>query len=74
MSEPCTAPSEVDPLMDTQQTAEYIHHSPRTLIRWRVERKGPPIIKAGRKVFYRKSDLDAWLDSHRLEMVREAAA
>lgn len=61
-----------DPLFDTAETAEYTHHSQRTVIRWRQRRIGPPWIKAGGKVLYRKSDLDAWLDSRRVVPMREA--
>nr|WP_231373888.1 helix-turn-helix domain-containing protein [Thioalkalivibrio sp. ALE11] len=47
--------------MTPQQAAEYLHLSPRTLIRWRNMRKGPPWVKLGHRVIYRRADLDAWL-------------
>ena len=33
----------------------------RTLDRWRRLKEGPPITKLGRRVFYRRSSLLAWL-------------
>ena len=55
----------------TAEAAEYLHQSPRTLIRWRGQRKGPPFVYAGQRVLYRKSDLDAYLDQHRVVPIRE---
>ncbi|WP_017941536.1 MULTISPECIES: helix-turn-helix domain-containing protein [unclassified Thioalkalivibrio] len=50
-----------NPNMTPQQAAEYLHLSPRTLIRWRNMRKGPPWVKAGQRIIYRRADVDAWL-------------
>ncbi|WP_019593009.1 helix-turn-helix domain-containing protein [Thioalkalivibrio sp. ALM2T] len=50
------------PNLTPEQAAEYLRLSPRTLIRWRNMRKGPPWVKAGRRVIYRRGDLDAWLE------------
>jgi predicted site-specific integrase-resolvase len=33
----------------------------RTLDRWRRLGEGPPIIKLGRRILYRRSSLQAWL-------------
>lgn len=35
--------------------------SPKTLEAWRVRGNGPAFCKAGRRVLYRRSDLDAWV-------------
>lgn len=32
-----------------------------TVTKWRAKAKGPPFIKVGRLVRYRRSDVDAWL-------------
>ncbi|WP_018952492.1 helix-turn-helix transcriptional regulator [Thioalkalivibrio sulfidiphilus] len=63
-----------DYLAETDETSEYIHTSPRTLIRWRNEGKGPPYIKAGHRVLYRKRDVDAWLEGRKVIPVREQEA
>ena len=45
--------------------AEYAHDirgvSLRTAQRERAQRLGPPFIKLGRKIFYRKEAIEAWL-------------
>jgi len=41
--------------------------NPRTLAAWRLHRKGPPYIRIGSSVRYRRSDLDAWLDRNRVD-------
>jgi len=33
----------------------------KTLANWRVERKGPPFVKFGRRVFYHRASLGRWL-------------
>ena len=50
-----------DELLTTKEAARYLRVSPRTLERYRVTGQGPRYLKIGRLVFYRKSDLDAWL-------------
>ncbi len=35
----------------------------RTLQAWRVRGSGPNFLKIGRSVYYRRKDIDAWLDS-----------
>lgn len=62
-----------DPLYPTQSAAEYCGYSPRQFIRLRNERRGPAYIKTPGKVLYRRSDLDSWLDAHRVVPVREGA-
>jgi len=44
------------------------------MIRWRELRKGPCFVRAGRRVLYRITDIDEWLDASRAEMVGEATA
>jgi hypothetical protein len=48
-------------LYDQEQLAEKIHHSPRTLERWRMTGEGPPYVKLGRKCLYRLREVEAWL-------------
>lgn len=68
------SPNAREDLYDTEAAAPYIGHRPPTLHRWRVEGYGPPFIKLGRKVFYRRADLDAFLDSHVVTSTSEAEA
>lgn len=41
---------------------------------WRARRKGPPWHKAGGRVLYVWQDVEAWLDSVRVEPVNDKAA
>lgn len=50
--------------LDTNAAADYIGHSPGTLQNWRVTGGGPVFIKPSKKVFYRKKDLDKWLEAN----------
>ncbi|UVE19166.1 helix-turn-helix domain-containing protein [Pseudomonas sp. LS44] len=52
------------PMLDEAQAAKHLDVSPGTLSVWRsTGRYQLPFLKVGRKVRYRLSDLDAWLDS-----------
>ena len=51
-------------LLSAPEAAEYLGLRVQTLNIWRVTgRYGLPYIKLGRLVRYRRSDLDAWLES-----------
>jgi excisionase family DNA binding protein len=45
-----------------REASEYLSVAPRTLQRWRQLGRGPKYVRAGRRVLYRKRDLDDWLD------------
>lgn len=50
-------------LLDDKAAAAVLDVTPGTLSVWRsTGRYGLPFLKIGRKVRYRRSDLDAWLD------------
>ncbi|WP_144825491.1 helix-turn-helix domain-containing protein [Micrococcus luteus] len=64
---PTSAPSAVvaDPRLPSPEAARYLGLSPRTLINWRNQGKGPCFQRDGAPkspVYYRLSDLNAWLD------------
>jgi len=42
------------------ELAKRWHLSPRTLERFRYEKKGPPYVKIGGRVVYRLSDIEAF--------------
>ena len=52
-------------ILNEKQAAEYLERKPGTLRQWRCDLKGPPYHKKGRQIFYKKTDLDAWLESGR---------
>ena len=43
-----------------------------TLGRWAAQRKGPAYVKAGRKIFYRRDVVHAWLQSKEVKPVKPA--
>ncbi len=52
-------------VLDEKQAAAYIDQKPGTLRQWRTNSKGPAYHKKGRRVFYKKNDLDAWMNAGR---------
>lgn len=54
-------------LLSTKEAAEFIGIKPATLEHWRWENVGPPYLKVGRAVRYRKLDLILWLEGQQVE-------
>ena len=50
--------------LNNRQAAEYLGLKETTLNKWRCHGGGPPYIKLGRLIRYRKADLDAFLMKH----------
>ncbi len=51
-------------LLTTDQLAAELGVHPMTLAAWRmVDGQGPPFVKVGSAVRYRRSDVEAWLDA-----------
>ncbi len=57
-----------------EEAAAYMRLSPRTLERHRVEGTGSLFVKLGRRVLYRRLDLDAWAASRTFGSTSEAEA
>jgi predicted DNA-binding transcriptional regulator AlpA len=49
-------------VVDTERAAALLGLSTSTLAKLRLTGDGPPFIKLGRRVVYRLSDLEKWLD------------
>ena len=47
--------------LSREELAEELGVAPSTLGRWATERRGPPLVKVGRRVFYRRSSVRKWL-------------
>ncbi|MCU0827080.1 MAG: helix-turn-helix domain-containing protein [Tabrizicola sp.] len=57
-----------DTLFDTAQAAAYLGYSKSCLEWWRMVKRGPAFHKLGEgRVRYKKSDLDAFVESGRVE-------
>jgi predicted site-specific integrase-resolvase len=54
-----------DQSFDTSKAADYLGVSASILNKWRVYGQGPDFRKLNRRVVYRRSDLDAWMDTKR---------
>jgi excisionase family DNA binding protein len=52
-------------LWTEQETAAYLNVAVGTLRRWRAEGSGPPALRVGRTIRYRRSDVDRWLERER---------
>lgn len=71
-------PATPKPYLNSQEAADILRISIRTLERMRVEGTGPQYLKAGAgtrsRVLYRQSDLDAWLESRSYSSTSEYTA
>jgi excisionase family DNA binding protein len=61
-------------MLDRQPAADYLGLSVPTLDRKRVNGDGPPYVKIGSRVRYRRADLDAWLSQRIVTSTSEAEA
>ena len=61
-------PTKTDTMLSTPQAATYLGTSAQTLYRWRTAGTGPPYYRnpVNRRIYYRKEDLDAWLQESAL--------
>jgi hypothetical protein len=58
------------PLLSPELAGAYIRIHHRTLKNWRVLGRGPRYVRVGRRAFYRRADLDAWLEAHAYDSTR----
>ncbi len=50
-------------LMDREEAAKFLRLSPGTLANWQsTQRQKVPSLKLGKRIFYRKPDLEKWLE------------
>jgi len=47
--------------LSTVEAGDLVRLSPHTLAKFRLYGGGPRFMKIGRKIVYRRSDIDAWL-------------
>lgn len=62
-----------DPLLTEAEYAELRGVSVRTIKRERAARRGPPYIRLGRKVFYRRAAIEQWIIAQEVTPVRSEA-
>ena len=62
-----TRPSEPwvpDPLLTIDEVVAWIRKPKATLYSWRSRGQGPPAIRVGNGLRYRRSDVEQWLEDH----------
>ena len=66
----------IDPseLVPDGETARLLDKKRNTLAGWRCAGEGPAFVKVGRRVYYRRADIMAWLGTQRREPTRKAVA
>ena len=52
-----------DPMLTTEELGQYLHQPASTIRYWRHTGTGPRGVKLGRRVLYRLSDVDAWVEA-----------
>jgi len=60
------------PWMTTEQAADYLSASPKTLEYMRHTGRSPKFAKMGRRVRYRREWLDAWLEARAVSSTAES--
>jgi excisionase family DNA binding protein len=60
-----------DNLLTTPEAAHYVRLGKPTLERFRISGDGPRYCKLGGAVRYRRTDLDAWLESRLIRSTSE---
>lgn len=59
-------------LKDTELAADYIGFAPGTMENWRSQRRGPKYLKLNNsRVYYRRKDLDEWLEKRIIDPEKE---
>jgi hypothetical protein len=54
-------PRVLDDYISTEELAAELDVAPLTVIRWRLQKQGPPVTRVGRRILYRKTGVRAWL-------------
>jgi hypothetical protein len=63
-----------DELLSDPDAAVILHVKEKTLPQWRCRGVGPVYIKIGRRCFYRRSALYAWIAAQERDPTRKRAA
>jgi excisionase family DNA binding protein len=52
----------LEPLISAQELAEYLDVPVATVYAWRYHRQGPPGLRVGRHLRYRRIDINEWIE------------
>jgi excisionase family DNA binding protein len=53
---------QLEPLISAQELAEYLDVPVATLYAWRYRRQGPPGLRVGKHLRYRRIDVNEWIE------------
>ena len=67
-----TAPALLEGWISRGELARELSLSVDTLGRWEARRFGPPCVRAGRKVLYRRSAVQDWLQAQEMPRAKRA--
>ncbi len=62
----------INELLTPEEAARHLKMAKQTLARWRVEGTGPPFVRLGTRIFYRRSDLHAFVAGRVFSSTAEA--
>jgi excisionase family DNA binding protein len=62
--QPRQIPSDPDALLSETEVSDLFGISMRTLQAWRMKSGGPPFVRLGRVIRYRRQDLVKWLEAN----------
>jgi predicted DNA-binding transcriptional regulator AlpA len=51
-------------LISENELASLLDVKPQTLQTWRMQKTGPDFVKLGKNVFYRKLDVETWVEAN----------
>jgi len=54
-------PGILDDYLTTEELAAELCVIPLTIVRWRLQNRGPPITRLGRRILYHRSSVAQWL-------------
>ncbi|MGE0713888.1 MAG: helix-turn-helix transcriptional regulator [Alphaproteobacteria bacterium] len=64
-----------NPILSEREAVEFLGiASTRALQRWRQVGGGPPFVRLGRRIGYRRADLDGWVNKRRVGSTSEPMA
>jgi predicted DNA-binding transcriptional regulator AlpA len=65
---------DADALLGEMRASQLLGLSSRTLQSWRARNEGPPFVRAGRAIRYRRRDLIAWIEANTVTALRSGDA
>ena len=55
-------------LMNEKEVASFLGLKPQTLAIWRMRKEKIPFVRMGRRIAYRREDVEKWLEAQRAQV------